>query len=196
MPQKLILTENQLYCIITIMRDINLEIKPVEANQLLSAWDEMSLDKPAKELWPVAIEAGTNTVLIARLGGVAVGSVDIMWNGPIRADAAFRDVINGIYPNEKIPAAYGLNVLEDKKRRGIGTELMRGVEAEVFSRENIQDKIALTVRDNNQEALPLYDGLGYQRITLIKHSVPRWSEETKSWESEEVESWVMTKELR
>ena len=110
------------------MKVPGVDVAPVSPSKLLDAWEELGLRVPGAELWPEAVEQGTNDVLIARLGGSAIGSVSIMWNGPIRVDTAFRDVTDRLYPRERVPAVYVLHVQEEHRRRKVGRALMLGVE--------------------------------------------------------------------
>jgi GNAT superfamily N-acetyltransferase len=172
-----------------------IEITAIDAGELLAAWDEIGINKPAKELWPIAVEAGTNKVLIARLGGIAVGSVDIMLNGPIRADKAFREVIDRLYPNQYTAAVYGLYVGEKFRRLGAGAALMRNAEKEVLADDRLANTLSLTVISGNGGALSMYEKLNYRRRDEITHEIPVWDAEADEWKPQEVTSWVMTKEL-
>lgn len=180
------------------MSKFDYEVSPIPADVLLDVWEEIGNDKPAKELWPAAVEAGTNTVLAARhkrLGNRAVGSVDIMWNGPITVDETFRKVTEEIYPGEAVPAVYGLFVNDDFRQAGAATALMHGVEGQVLARDGAFPAIALTVRTDNNEAVPLYDKLEYRRQRTITQIAPVWNSEEMRWDPQEVQSFVMIKEL-
>jgi len=172
-----------------------IEVEAIEASKVLAAWDEIGYDKPAKEVWPTAIEIGTNKVLIARLGGVAIGTVDIMLNGPIVADESFREVTKSLYPDQFVAAAYGLYVSTKFRRLGAASVLIKGAETEVTNDPKLANVLALTVNSDDDVVLSMFEKLNYSRRQEIAQVTPVWDEDAKKWKPQEITSWVLTKEL-
>lgn len=86
-----------------------------------------------------------------------------------------------------------LDVGHEFRRQGVGTALVEAVEDK--ARHEGLRSVNLEVALDNDAALRLYEGLGYQR--LGEPVVNRWTRLSEGGECEEVEerSWVMVKEL-
>ncbi len=122
---------------------------------------------------------GYREMLVAELNGqavgtVSVGGVDFQRPGSLRL--------------------FALDVGESYRNRGIGTALVKAVEAMAADRGF--NKVNLEVAIDNENAIWLYERLGFRR-----HGDPvmdRWQQQHDDGSSQmiEVPSWVMTKKLQ
>ena len=97
--------------------------------------------------------------LVAEVDGVVVGSLDAFMR-PFPSEGSMRVRRRG--------ALIGIAVDEGWRGRGIGTSLMRAVEA--WARDRGFDTLELDVADPNGDARRLYERLGYGLVahTLVK----------------------------
>ena len=123
-------------------------------------------------------QLGYREMLVAELDGQAVGTVSMGGHG-FQRPGALR--------------LFALDVGPDFRRGGVGTALVRAVEALGSSRD--LEEVNLEVAIDNEDAIRLYERLAYRR-----HGQPvmdRWEQQLADGSSllVEVPSWVMVKRL-
>ncbi len=121
---------------------------------------------------------GHRVMLVAELDGEVVGTV------------------SSTHHHSQLPESLrmlALDVGHTFRRQGVGTALVEAVEAK--ARRECLRFVNLEVALDNDAALHLYEGLGYQR--LGEPIVNRWTRLPEGGKCEEVEehSWVMVKKL-
>jgi ribosomal protein S18 acetylase RimI-like enzyme len=95
---------------------------------------------------------GLSTFLIAYLGGVPVGSGEVLWQGAKEPEVRDR------FPD--CPEINGLAVVPEWQSQGIGTTIIRA--AEHLSGQRGCHRIGMGVDDHNARAAALYVRLGYR----------------------------------
>ena len=112
---------------------------------------------------------GYREMLVAELNGQAVGTVSVGGVGFQRPGSL---------------SLFALDVGEVYRNRGIGTALVKAVEAVAADRG--LDKVNLEVAIDNENAIRLYERLGFRRLgdPVMDHC-----------QQTEAPSWVMVKEL-
>jgi ribosomal protein S18 acetylase RimI-like enzyme len=120
--------------------------------------------------WPAAAEvhdrhfagqrAGTQTLLVAWAGDMAMGSTVIRWQNPELPD------VGDDYPG-MVEVAH-LHVRPDARGRGVGTCLMQAAEDETM-RRGVR-WLGLGVDVDNSAAAALYARLGYTSTGVFAHS--------------------------
>jgi ribosomal protein S18 acetylase RimI-like enzyme len=118
--------------------------------------------------------------------GIPVGYVVINWPGFREASARER------FPD--VPELSNLGVSEDRRRRGIGTALIREVETRIRARGTA--RVGLAVEQGNTPAMRLYAGLGYQDSGFVCEGRYTWLDDAGG-EHEEIEVCRhLTRDLR
>ena len=111
-------------------------------------------------------------------------------------DGEVAGTVSSTHHHSQLPESLrtlALDVGHAFRRQGVGTALIEAVEAKA-RREGLRS-VNLEVALDNDAALHMYEGLGYQ--CLGEPVVNRWTRLTEDGRCEEVEeaSWVMVKEL-
>ena len=121
---------------------------------------------------------GYRKILVAELDGRPVGTVSMGGHGFQRPDSL---------------RLFALDVGEAFRGRGVGTALVYAVEAAAADRT--LNEVNLEVALENEDAVRLYERLGYQR--LGEQVMDRWEQHLDDGGSRLVEepSWVMIKSL-
>ena len=121
---------------------------------------------------------GFRTMLVAVKGGRAIGSVSI-GGGSFQRKGALR--------------LFALDVGPEFRRKGVGTALVRAVEA--IASDKGMDEVNLEVEVDNEDAIRLYHRLGYR--ICGDPVMDRWSklEDDGTSETIEVPVFVMVKRL-
>ena len=121
---------------------------------------------------------GYREVLVAELNGRPVGTVS-MGGHRFQIPGSLR--------------MFALDVGAAFQRRGVGAALVRAVEAAAADRD--LDRVNLEVAVENENAVRLYERLGYQRFG--EQVIDRWEQRGDDGSSRVVEapSWTMIKRL-
>ncbi|MEM8766113.1 MAG: GNAT family N-acetyltransferase [Pseudomonadota bacterium] len=106
-----------------------------------------------------AQDRGEQSIFLALAAGSLLGSGFIRWLGP-RDPAAFA-----LLP--EAPEIFRLEVLEGRRSQGIGTALLRSIEA--AARERGFKAVSLGVAHANPRAEALYRNLGYADMGLDEY---------------------------
>lgn len=124
-------------------------------------------------------QCGYRTMLVAELEGSVVSTVS-MGGGRFQRPGSLR--------------MFALDVGIEFRERGIGTELIRAVEAVAV--DMCLDEVNLEVSVENRNAIRLYERLGYRR--LPEQITDRWQQLTDDGSTVVVEeqSWIMVKRVK
>lgn len=109
---------------------------------------------------------GSTTYLVARRGGVPVGTAVVAWrgcHGP-NARTAYPDAVE----------ISNLQVRSDSRGNGLGTALILDAEARILARGRIQ--VAVGVAEDNVRAAALYQRLGYQPTPVTDVFEYEWTD--------------------
>jgi GNAT superfamily N-acetyltransferase len=97
-------------------------------------------------------QEGRSTYLIAWLGGLPVGHLNLRWQGPEESPIAQQRLAG-------CPEFNAIVVLPEYRSQGIGTQLIAA--AERMARQRGHQAVCLGVSVENARARALYEGLGY-----------------------------------
>ncbi len=117
--------------------------------ELVALWEECGLTRPWNDPERdarLAIEGATSTILGLRDGDALIASVMTGFDG-------HRGWV------------YYLAVAPDRRRAGLGRQLMAAAEA--WLRERGAPKLQLMVRTSNEQALGFYEALGLERQDVV-----------------------------
>lgn len=155
-------------------------VRPAEDGDLEPLTSALHPDIPAAQVARRLEERrlGYRDMLVAELDGQVVGTVSTGGHGFQRRGSL---------------RLFALDVGPDFRRRGVGTALVEAVEATASSRGLA--KVNLEVAVENEDAVRLYERLGYRRHG--KPVMDRWEKQLDDGSSQviDVPSWVMVKRL-
>lgn len=120
-----------------------------DSDEVIALWRACGLTRPWNDPaadFARAVEGETSAILIEHDGGMLAAGVMVGHDG-------HRGWV------------YYLAVAPDRRRGGLGREMMAAAEAWLRARD--VPKIQLMVRDNNVEALSFYEALGLERQSVI-----------------------------
>lgn len=120
-----------------------------DAQDVIALWHTCGLTRPWNDPaadFARAVDGPTSTIILARDGATLTASVMVGHDG-------HRGWV------------YYLAVSPDRRRAGLGREMMAAAEA--WLRARGVPKIQLMVRDSNTEALDFYEALGLERQPVI-----------------------------
>lgn len=126
-----------------------IEAKRDDADQVIALWRACDLTRPWNDPaadFARAIEGEASAILLHRDGGTLAASVMVGHDG-------HRGWV------------YYMAVSPDRRRAGLGREMMAAAEA--WLRARGVPKIQLMVRDSNIDALGFYEALGLERQPVI-----------------------------
>ncbi len=157
-----------------------LSIRPVVDDDLGPLTLALQPDIPAPQVARRLEESrlGYRDMLVAELAGRVVGTVSMGGHGFQRVGSL---------------RLFALDVGPAFRRRGVGTALVQAVEA-AASRRGL-DQVNLEVATDDEDAVRLYERLGYRRRG--EPVMDRWEKRLGdgSGQSVDVPSWVMVKKL-
>ena len=155
-------------------------VRPVRDRDLAPLTAALEPEVPAAQVARRLEESrlGYRDMLVAELDGRVVGTVSLGGHG-FQRPGSLR--------------LFALDVGTGFRRRGVGTALVHAVEA-VASHRDLAE-VNLEVAVDNEDAVRLYERLGYRR-----HGEPvmdRWEKQLDDGSSQRVDvpSWVMVKRL-
>ena len=169
--------------------------------ELLKAWSEYGFEAPGgNQAWAEAVETPNHDILIAHLGEIAVGFVDIKFSGPISREPEFAEALRTAFPGDiPTPTLYMLNVHPYFRRLKIGRKLMESAEQRIINTKDAPARAALNVRTNNEPAVSLYKSMDYKTLQYngkkeVKIDFPELNE-AGEWIQSTDKVFFMTKDL-
>ncbi len=158
-----------------------IEIRSATRRDLDSLIDALGSEVGAAQIWKRFDDSvsGARILLVAVKKGRAIGTVSI-GGGRFRRRGSLR--------------LFALDVGPEFRRKGVGTALVKAVEAIAADRD--LDEVNLEVTTNNEEAIRLYRNLGYW--ICGDAVIGRWERKLDDGSSETIEEpmFVMVKNLR
>ncbi len=171
------------------------------APEVLRVWEEAGEGLPNAEAWGMAIEAGTNDLIAARLAERAIGYVTIRWSGPHPMEPQFRDLVAKNYEDQMPAAIYALYVNPAHRRLGAGRALMQAAERRILEHPEAANSVVLNVNVENEPAKRLYKSMGYRVLQAVggqefELDVPRWNPQNQAFEPNHIKAVAMAKDLK